>query len=232
MNRLRIPSLSLMFAICLSAQTSTLFAGELSWSGDVSLVSTYVWRGVQQFEGTAAQGSVTGTLGKVNAGLWYSNVVFGNGMVMETDPFVSVFLPIGKLSTSLGLTVYTYDFNNYNDTAGVEFEAFATLSTGPFGLSLFYVPGQSSMDAYSLSSCYWLQFSAAKSWKELNLSAQMEYGTYSSRFVDASRTTALGNLVLSANKVFYDHFTVGWNAVLPFYSDMKALYWLKISYIF
>jgi len=229
---LRKTSLFLMFAICLSTQTSAVFAGDLSWTGDVTLVSTYVWRGVQQFEGTAAQGTITGTLGKVNAGFWYSNVCFGNGMIMETDPFVSVSLPLGKLSTSLGLTAYTYDFKNYNDTASVEFEAFATLGAGPFGLSLFYVPGQNSMDAYSLNSCYWLQFSAAKFWKELNLSAQVEYGTYSSRFVDASRTSAVSDLVLSANKTYNDHLAVGWNAVLPFDSDMKALYWLKISYTF
>jgi len=225
-------TLSLVFAVCLSTQTSGLFAGELSWSGDLTLVSTYVWRGVQQFEGTAVQGTISGRLGQVNAGIWYSNVCFGNGMVMETDPFVSISLPLGKFNTSLGLTAYTYDFKNYNDTASVEFEVYATFATGPFGLALSYVPGQNSMDAYALNSTYWLQFSAAQSWKELNLSAQVEYGNYSSRFVDISRQTAVGDLVLSVTRAFSENLAVGWNVFIPFDPDMKTLYWIKLSYTF
>jgi uncharacterized protein (TIGR02001 family) len=224
--------LTLMFAGCFLVQSRALVAGELSWSGDVTLVSTYVWRGVQQFEGTAAQGTITGSFGKVNAGLWYSSIGFGNGMVMETDPFVSLSLPLDKLNTSFGLTAYAYDFKDYNDAANVEFEIFATIGAGPFGLALFCVPNQGSMEAYVLSSTYWLQFSAAKSWKDLNLSAQVEYGNYSSRFVNASRTTPVGDLVFSANKAFSEKLSVGLNALLPLDSDMKTLYWLKITYLF
>jgi uncharacterized protein (TIGR02001 family) len=202
MKKLSKSILTLMFAGCFLFQSRALVAGELSWSGDVTLVSTYIWRGVQQFEGTAAQGTITGSFGKVNAGLWYSSVCFGNGMVMETDPFVSLSLPLSKLNTSFGLTASAYDFKDYNDTANVEFEVFATILAGPFGLAFFCVPNQGSMDAYALSSTYWLQFSAAKSWKDLNLSAQAEYGNYSSRFVNANRTAPVGDLVLSANQRF------------------------------
>jgi hypothetical protein len=150
MNRLRIPSLSLMFAICLSAQTSTLFAGE-SYHGQGTLVwSRHMYGVVCNNSRVRRSGSVTGTLGKVNAGLWYSNVVFGNGMVMEIDPFVSVFLPIGKLSTSLGLTVYTYDFNNIMTRRGSVRSVCNSFYRAVRAVT-FLRSGAKHMDAYSLT---------------------------------------------------------------------------------
>jgi len=93
--------LALIFAIGGSA-------AELSFSGDASLVSTYVWRGVTQFNGAAMQGTAEFGYGALAVGYWISTM--SGPAAVETDPYIGLTLPTGPIESSVGATVYSYDF--------------------------------------------------------------------------------------------------------------------------
>ena len=68
MKRLTV-LLLILLSLTLSAQ-----AAELSFSGDATLVSTYVWRGVTQFNGAAMQGTGEIGYGILAVGYWISTM--------------------------------------------------------------------------------------------------------------------------------------------------------------
>ena len=108
----------------------TTFA-QLEFSGDVTLVSTYIWRGIKQYNGPALQGTAGAGCGSLSFGLWYSSVNFGDDTEVETDPFIEIALPTGSISTSIGATVYSYDFfETFNDKADYEYEVFGKIGFG------------------------------------------------------------------------------------------------------
>ena len=129
---------------------------QVEFSGDISGVSTYVWRGVKINSGPAIQSTAEGSYGIVTFGFWGSSISVGDNTEVETDLYASVALPTGDLSTSLGAQVYMFDFRQFNSAADAELELFANLGYSVFGLNIYYVPEQNSTDIYLNKSNYWL----------------------------------------------------------------------------
>lgn len=211
---------------------SSSFA-EIGFSGDVTGVSSYVWRGVKQFNGVAMQGTVAGGNDLITVGVWYSSVDFGpETPEMEIDPFISVDFSFGDLAASVGATAYTYDLETFNDDADFEFELFGSLGLGMFGVSAFYVPNQSSLENDIVDSAYWVEASATTAVKSIDLGATFGYGTYSSRWLATPKSDAVSNLVLSAGKAFTESASISWNYSIGLDSDLDDLFWLTTSLSF
>ena len=187
---------SILILLLLAVLAGSAVAVE--FSGDVTGVSTYVWRGVKQFDGVAMQGTASLTSGPVTVGFWSSTM--HGPMEVETDPFVEVGLPTGDISTAVGATLYSYDFfakSEYN-----VYEVYGGLGYGPAGVTFFYTPEQENMD----ESVYWLQVSGGTELLGADVGATLGYGTYSSSTDDAVTT-----LTLSAGKSVSDNVAVSWN---------------------
>jgi len=191
---LLVLTLVLMFAIGGSA-------AELSFSGDASLVSTYVWRGVTQFNGAAMQGTAEIGYGALAVGYWISTM--GGPMAVETDPYIGLTLPTGPIETSVGATVYSYDF--FAKKGYTVYEVFASAGFGPFGVSFYYTPIQDGPGV--TDALYWIEASAGSSFMGADVSATLSFGNYSATAADERA----GNLLLSASKLLSESFAVSWN---------------------
>ena len=186
--------LALIFAIGGSA-------AELSFSGDASLVSTYVWRGVTQFNGAAMQGTAEFGYGALAVGYWISTM--SGPAAVETDPYIGLTLPTGPIESSVGATVYSYDF--FAKKGYTVYEVFASAGFGPLGVSFYYTPTQD--DPGVTDALYWLEVSATSSLMGADLSATMSFGNYSA----VSTNERASNLLLTASKSVSESIAVSWN---------------------
>ncbi len=141
----------LLAALTLPLQAAVEFAGNLTG------VSTYVWRGIKANNGPALQSDAAFTYGIITLGFWGSSIDFGDDLELETDPYGSVVLTDGDFSSSLGFTVYMFDFHTFNQFADAELELSALFGYGPIGLNIFYVPKQNSTKEDLNRSLYWLR---------------------------------------------------------------------------
>jgi uncharacterized protein (TIGR02001 family) len=190
----------------------TSLIAEVGFSGDISAISTYVWRGVKINNGPALQSTVEGSYGIFTLGFWGSSISVGDNTEVETDLYASVALPTGDLSTSLGATVYMLDFRQFNSTADAELELFASAEYRAFGLNIYYIPGQNSIKDDLNSSLYWLELTGSTQLFGADLSAQLGYGTYSSRWMSNGPTKdAVALMVLSAGKSITDAISINWS---------------------
>ena len=207
-------------------------AAQVEFSGDATMVSTYVWRGVKQYSGPAMQGTAGFDYGIVSFGLWLSSVEFGD-IEVETDPYIEIALPTGSISTSIGATIYSYDFfDTFNDDADYEYEVFGTAGYGPIGVAAYYVPSQSSTDNAPESSQYWVEVSGEASFMGADLSAVFGYGTYSSKWLATPKKDAVSTLALTAGKAVSEDIAVNWTYSLGLDDDMENILWMGFSYGF
>jgi len=111
LKRLLFTTLLLSFCIF-----NTSYAAENSGStinGNVSAVSTYVWRGLPQTVDAALQGGVDySTAQGIHAGLWTSNVALGS----ELDFTVGYSGSVSGFGFDVGLLIY--NFPQYEEAAG------------------------------------------------------------------------------------------------------------------
>ncbi|MBN2425270.1 MAG: hypothetical protein JXR46_10000 [Calditrichaceae bacterium] len=234
----KIKSKTILILLALLTIMNLSFADSLAFSGDMTLVSTYVWRGIKQYDGLAMHGTVQGAYKFVSVGVWFSTVNFGEGSpVMETDPYIAVSLPTGDIETSVGMNAYMYDFTRFGvDTSGkdilMEYELYASFAYNIFGLSAYFVPGQKSTESEDPESKYWLELSGTTSLGSFDWSATLGYGTYSSRWLATPKKEATGNLVISAAKKLTDDLSVNWNCSLGIDNDMDNYLWAGLSYGF
>jgi len=207
---------------------------QVSFSGNLSGVSTYVWRGIKANNGPALQADASFSHGIFTIGAWASSVNFGDDVEVETDPYLSFALPTGELSTTLGATVYMFDFRSFNRYADAEYEFFAQFAYGVIGLNAYFLPSQNSTKEDAIRSLYWLEFSAATSWMGADLSAAIAYGTYSSRWLlEGPSKDPEALLVLTAAKPVSDEFTVFWTGSLDgFNSGFENIFYFGGSYSF
>ena len=208
--------------------------GQVSFAGNLSGVSTYVWRGIKANNGPALQADASFTYGIFTLGTWTSSVNFGDDVEVETDPYFSFGLPTGNLSTSLGLTVYMFDFRTFNRFADAEYELFAQFAYDIVGLDVYFLPAQNSTKEDDIRSLYWLELSAAGAWMGADLSAVVAYGTYSSRWmVEGPSKDPRALLVLSAARPVSDAFSVFWTGSLDiFNSGFENIFYFGGSYSF
>lgn len=208
---------------------ATFAYGQINFSGDITLVSTYVFRGIKQCPGPSLQGTMTLNYKALSGGLWVSS--FGvDDIETETDPFVELSLPTGDIESAVGLNIYTYDFfSTFNETADYELEVYANANLGIFGVAGYYVPSQKSTKEELHSSCYWLECSVEKECLGGTWNAQLGYGTYCSRYLSPPREEPVGNLLLTATKSLTEGLDVSYAVSFGLAKDMENIFVLSVS---
>lgn len=202
-------------------------------SGHLGFASTYIFRGIKVCDGIAMQGSLSESYKNISAGIWVSTVNFGaDSPLLETDLDLKVGLPTGSVTSTLGITLYTYDFSQFNDNADYEYEIFGTLEWNSFGLMVFYVPEQNSTASDPLKSTYWIILSAAASKFGLDMVADLSYGTYSSRWLSTPKNEAVSHLVLSVSKNLNQLLSLNWNYSIGLSSNLTKYLWIAAEISF
>lgn len=112
-------------------------------TGNVGAVSEYVFRGVEQSAGAAAQGGIDWAHASgFYAGTWVSNTSFdGNGdafpeVSYETDVYAGYTFKVGGLGLDAGLLYYYYR----DQTALNTLEAYIGATLGPVTGKVYYTP--------------------------------------------------------------------------------------------
>ncbi len=225
MNKLKSIALALsLFLSIHSATASDKTEASLSFSGDVSLVSTYIWRGMKQFNGAAIQGSANLEYKFISGGIWYSSfsdipTLISANQYWEVDPYLTFSIPMGEASASIGANYYAYT-NSFGD--GVV-EALLGLEYKFLGITGFITPKQKNSDFL-----YWISLSAAHEFKALEVSGSIDVGDYSSPDSDV-----VGFITLSISKSITDALSINWNGSFPYINfDQDVSYWMGISYGF
>ncbi|MDZ7371981.1 MAG: hypothetical protein ONB12_12515 [candidate division KSB1 bacterium] len=223
-------SLLLIFLSTMLVQT---YAAEIGFSGDVSLVSTYVFRGLKQFEGAALQSTAEFSYGPITGGLWMSS--FNGPLVVENDPYVTLTLPTGDFETQLGVTLYSYDF--FARREYTVYELSAGFGYGPFSFGAYYLPAQSykkDLQTIDLVSdpLYWLEIGAETTFKGAELSAQLGAGTYSAYFTTGNNEKSTICLLLGIGKKLNEHIAVRWNWNLALDEYTENCFFLSAGYTF
>jgi uncharacterized protein (TIGR02001 family) len=213
--------------------TTLPVSAQVEFTGDLSIVSTYVWRGIKANNGPALQSTAAGSYGIFTLGFWGSSVNFGDDVEVETDLFAEVALPTGDLASSIGATVYMFDFNSFSDYADAELELYASLGYDAFGLGVYYVPKQNSTKPNPNRSNYWLELSGESTMAGIDLSAVLAYGTYSSRWLpDGPKKDAAALLLLTAGKSINDDFSVAWTYSLDLGTGFENIFYFGGTYGF
>lgn len=111
-------------------------------TGNVGVVSEYVYRGVEQSGGAAAQGGLDFSHASgFYAGTWMSNTNFAgistaDTVTYETDFYGGYAFKAGDIGLDVGLLYYYYR----NDTALNTLEAYIGATVGPVTAKVFYTP--------------------------------------------------------------------------------------------
>ena len=105
----------------------------------------YVFRGVSQTdEDPSIFGGVDATIGSIGyAGVWVSNVDFGNGTDAEFDLYAGVKPVLGPVSFDIGVLYYGYiDQPSHSNEDYFEGKVAASVAAGPatLGAAFFYSP--------------------------------------------------------------------------------------------
>lgn len=142
---------ALKFAL-LGAAASLAFGGaafaqdasDVDLSFNIGVASDYVFRGVSQTdEDPQIFGGADLTAGIFYAGVWASNVDFGDSTDAEVDLYVGVTPTLGPVSLDLGAIYYTYvDAPSGADLDRWEFMASASVPAGQatLGAAIYYSP--------------------------------------------------------------------------------------------
>jgi hypothetical protein len=208
---------------------------EVGFSGDMSAVTTYVWRGIKLNTGPALQGTAEGNFGILTFGFWGSslNIINDQETELETDFYASVALPTGDLSASLGAMVYMLDFSHFGPNADAELEFFTNLGYSALALNIFYIPNQNSIKDNENSSLYWLELAGTVNIIGADLSAQVGYGTYSSRWMSEGPTKdPVALLLLTAAKSVNDEISMFWSYSFDLEGGFENIFYFGGSYSF
>ena len=208
------------------ALTMAVQAAEIGFSGDATLVSTYVWRGKTQFEGAAMQGTAEFSYGALAVGYWISTMQ--GGVAVETDPYIGVSLPTGPIESAIGATIYSYDF--FERQEYTVYELFVSAGYGPVSASFYYTPKQNEVDgAYVVEDAvYWIEVGAGTTLLGADLAATLGLGSYSAPASDENVT----NLLLTAGKSVSDAVSVSWNWNIAISETLDNMFFMTASYGF
>lgn len=137
--------LTLLAAAATVAMGGVAAAQESPVSFNVGVASDYVFRGVSQTdEGPQVFGGVDLAIGEMGyAGVWASNVDFGDDTAAEVDFYAGVTPTLGPVSTDFAAIYYAYvDAPSGSDYNYWEFAASGTVPAGPaeIGAAIYYSP--------------------------------------------------------------------------------------------
>ncbi len=137
--------LTLLAAAATLAMGGAAAAQEASVSFNLGFASDYVWRGVSQTDGgPQVSGGVDVGLGAMGyAGIWASNVDFGDDTVAEVDFYAGITPTLGIAAMDFGVIYYSYvDAPSGADYNFWEFAASGVIPAGPaeIGAAINYSP--------------------------------------------------------------------------------------------
>jgi uncharacterized protein (TIGR02001 family) len=145
MTALKLSLLAALGSLALAGAAQAQDAPEFKASFNVGANTDYVFRGVSQTdEDPSVFGGVDLTIGSIGyAGVWASNVDFGNGTDAEVDVYAGVKPVVGPVTLDLGVIYYGYlDSPNGSHQAYWEGKAAASVTAGPttLGAAVYYSP--------------------------------------------------------------------------------------------
>ncbi len=144
-------------------------AGELGLSGDIGVVSQYVWRGVTQTSGKpAVQGDLgVSTDAGVSASVWFSNAYpasapqYKGRDVVEFDWTLDYTLELDAFSLSAGAIWYTYLYDSASNFPEIYLGASFNAPLAP-SVTIYYTVADSNNKTY-LAGDLWVDLGVSAS---------------------------------------------------------------------
>lgn len=144
MRTLKIALAAAVGSLALATAANAEDADGLKLAFNVGANTDYVFRGVSQTdEDPSVYGGIDASLGMAYAGVWVSNVDFGNGTDAEFDLYAGIKPTAGPVSFDLGVVYYGYiDQPTGSHEDYWEFKALASVPAGPatLGAAVYYSP--------------------------------------------------------------------------------------------
>lgn len=144
MKLLKITLAAAASSLALVGAAQAADEAKVDLSVNIGVNSDYVFRGVSQTnEDPSVFGGVDATMGIGYAGIWASNVDFGNGTDAEIDVYAGVKPTAGPVSFDLGVIYYGYAGAPKGSHEGYwEGKVAASVPAGPatLGAAVYYSP--------------------------------------------------------------------------------------------
>jgi hypothetical protein len=224
--------ISAVFAALVFTEAMETAAAPIQFGGSAAVVSSYVFRGVRQFDGIAFQGTAETQWKSLTAGFWASTCGSESDYAHETDFYLKTELTAGALTTAWGITAYSYDFGRFNETASLEFEISGEAVYKGLSADFFAVPPQNSTREDLAGAFYWAQIGWTCALVSMDWSLGYEFGTYSGRFLEHPREKAVGLFSISASRKIIEPLVFSWNASLPASAALDNQFWMSIVFTF
>jgi uncharacterized protein (TIGR02001 family) len=143
MKTLKTSLLAVTAALAIGGAAHAQEAEPFALHFNVGAASDYVYRGISQTdEEPQIFGGVDATIGTIGyAGVWVSNVDFGNGTDLEYDLYGGIKPTLGPIALDLGVIYYGYaDSPAGPDQDYLEFKAAGSVPAGPatIGAAVYY----------------------------------------------------------------------------------------------
>ncbi len=224
--------ISAVFVALVFTDAMVTAASPIEFGGDAAVVSSYVFRGVRQFDGIAFQGSAETRWKSLTAGFWASTCGSESDYAHETDFYLEAGFPAGPVSTTCGITAYSYDFGRFNETASLEFEISGEAVYKNLSASFSAVPPQHSTRDGLVGAYYWAEMAWACTLYSMDWSLGYAFGTYSSRFLEYPREKAVCLFSVSASRKIFGPAVFSWNASLPAADALDNRFWMSLVFTF
>jgi uncharacterized protein (TIGR02001 family) len=145
MNALKLSLLAAVATLAIGGAAHAEDAGPFKLAFNVGANTDYVFRGISQTnEDPSVFGGIDATLGTIGyAGVWVSNVDFGNDTDAEFDLYGGVKPVVGAVTFDIGAIYYGYAGQPKGSHEDYwEFKAAASVPAGPatLGAAVFYSP--------------------------------------------------------------------------------------------
>lgn len=110
-----------------------------NWTFDLTVTNNYLFNGVSQTDKKAAvqPGLVWEAGNGLYAGLWGSNVDFGEGTKIEFDGYLGYYHQFNHFGMDIGLSQYTYHGKSHSSELNFR-ELYLILNRNPYELSFWY----------------------------------------------------------------------------------------------
>jgi len=190
-------TLTILMGLGFTTAVTPAQASDLEVSGDMGVVSQYVWRGVTQTNGkTAVQGDLGASISGLSASVWFSNAYpspapqFNNRDVVEFDWTLDYSNSFGDsgVGYSVGAIGYTYLY----DSASNFPEIYAGLSYGPVSVTAYYNVKDSFNNAY-LRGDTWVDIGLSTSIQSFDISGTISYANWKKDAVNRATTSLFKN---------------------------------------
>ncbi len=203
-------------------------SAQVNYHARIDGVTTYVWRGIKQFNGAALQMEFSADYRNFTVGFWASSLGESSGSEIETDPFIQINVPLGKAEVVFGTTLYSYDFFKALNTSTVfEAELFAGVQVSFVNVKFFFEPFQPATRQDLPPWNYWSELEIKREWHGFVVQNVLALGTYSSRFLKKEQAVSVWRL--SILRYLTQNLQISWNYSHGF-AGLERVFWLGVHY--